>query len=593
MIQLMSHPAHRRAAGFLRRLSPLVVLGLVAGFAASHAAAQEEEEPLNRREVSRALDIAEEHIDDADKAVRDGDMEAANAAWSQAGGLFLRVLRDHPYRRDIRMRIGRIYVHFEEWENVAGAFDLALKTDPPSEEEDVDGWAVENVEDAGEILEAWTALTTAYANLENDLKVIEAGEKVSELNPNPPVSIYLGLAAAKARQGRFAEAADDARKALEMEPDSAIAHTTLGQASAAGEDWDAAEASFRRAVEIDPNTARAHSGLADIYFAREEFQAAVDAATAALGLNDQLTAAYGVRGLANNALGNRQEAYGDLAMAITVNADDPAANLAFAQVYEAQDNKGQAATYYRKVTTLPNAPPASRAEAHIALGRFAIDGMNPDEAVTEMEAAAAADPGSAEAKAALGMAHRAKAKALRQAQDLAGALVSAEAANAANPDDPLNNLEYGIALFSNQALAEAAPLLEAAIPAFPADGDLNDLAVGHYALGQAYMGQSNFAGAESQFIESTQKMAGWGEPFRMLAWAQSVQISYGPCRLKDATFGERLQAAQVGCPASDADYERVAEAAAQYQKAVELGVQDPALAERLAVLQEVRNQLIE
>ena len=578
MIQMTFHPASRRPAGLLRRLGPLAALGLVAVFGASHAAAQEEqEEPLNRREVSRALDIAEEHIDDAEKAVRDGDMEAANAAWSQAGGLFLRVLRDYPDRHDVRLEIARIYRHFEEWENVAGAYELA----------------VAGLEDDDEILEAWTELTTAYANLENDVKVIEAGQRVIELNPSPPASIYLGLGGAMARQGQFAEAADMARTALEMEPDSAIAHSTLGQASAAAEDWDAAEASFRRAVEIDPNTARAHAGLANIYIAREEFQAAVDAATAALAVNDQLTAAYGIRGLANNALGNQQEAYGDLAMAITVNANDPAANLAFAQVYEAQDNKGQAATYYRKVTTLPNSPPASRAEAHIALGRFAIDGMNPDEAVTEMEAAAAADPGSAEAKAALGMAHRAKAKALRQAQDLAGALVSAEAANAANPDDPLNNLEYGIALFSNQALAEAAPLLEAAIPAFPADGDLNDLAVGHYALGQAYMGQSNFAGAESQFIEASQKMASWGEPFRMLAWAQSVQISYGPCRLKDAAFGERLQAAQVGCPASDADYERVAEAAAQYQKAVELGVQDPALAERLAVLQEVRNQLIE
>ena len=578
MIQMTFHPASRRPAGLLRRLGPLAALGLVAVFGASHAAAQEEqEEPLNRREVSRALDIAEEHIDDAEKAVRDGDMEAANAAWSQAGGLFLRVLRDYPDRHDVRLEIARIYRHFEEWENVAGAYELA----------------VAGLEDDDEILEAWTELTTAYANLENDVKVIEAGQKVIELNPNPPASIYLGLGGAMARQGQFAEAADMARKALEMEPDSAIAHSTLGQASAAAEDWDAAEASFRRAVEIDPNTARAHAGLANIYIAREEFQAAVDAATAALAVNDQLTAAYGIRGLANNALGNQQEAYGDLAMAITVNANDPAANLAFAQVYEAQDNKGQAATYYRKVTTFDNSPPASRAEAHIALGRFAIDAMNPDQAVIEMEAAAAADPGSAEAKAALGMAHRAKAKALRQAQDLAGALVSAEAANAANPDDPLTNLEYGIALFSNQALAEAAPLLEAAIPAFPADGDLNDLAVGHYALGQAYMGQSNFAGAESQFIEASQKMASWGEPFRMLAWAQSVQISYGPCRLKDAAFGERLQAAQVGCPASDADYERVAEAAAQYQKAVELGVQDPALAERLAVLQEVRNQLIE
>ena len=493
MIQTTLHPAHRRAAGFLPRLSSLAVLGLIAVLGASHAVAQDEQ-PLNRREVSRAIDIAEDHLEDAERALRNEDAEAATAAYSQAGGLFLRILQDHPYRRDIRMRLGRIYLHFEEWENVAGALDLALKTDPPSAEEDVDGWAIQNVEDAGEILEAWTALTSAYAMLENDVKVIEAGQKVIELNPNPPASTFLGLGGAMARQGQFGEAADMARRALEIEPNSALAHTTLGQASAAGEDWDAAEASFQRAVELDPNTARAHAGLADIYFARDDFQAAVDAATAALNLNDQLTAAYGIRGLANNALGNQQEAYGDLAMAITVNANDPAANLAFAQVYETQGNQGQAATYYRKVTTLENSPPASRVEAHVALGRFAIEARNHDEAVTEMEGAAAADPGSAEAKAGLGMAHRAKAKALRQAQDLAGGLASAEAANAANPDDPLNNLEYGIALFSNQALAEAAPVLEAAISGFPSDGDMNDLAVGHYALGRHTWGRTTSRG---------------------------------------------------------------------------------------------------
>lgn len=592
MTQTTLHPALPRAVGFLRRLSPLAVLGLAAALGATSALAQDEA-PLNRREVSRAIEIAEDHVEDAERALRNEDMEGAQASYSQAGGLFLRVLQDHPYRRDIRMRLGRIYLHFEEWENVAGAFDLALMTNPPTEEEDVDGWAIANVEDADEILEAWTALTTAYGNLENDIQVIEAGQKVIELNPSPPASTFLAIGASMARQGQFEEASNMARRALEIEPNSAVAHSTLGQAAAAGGDLDAAQASFERAVELDPSTARAHAGLADIYFNREDFQAAVDAATAALGLNDQLTAAYGIRGLANNALGNAAEAYGDLAMAITVNADDPAANLAFAQVYEAQGNNSQATTYYRKVTTLPNSPPASRVEAHGALARFAIEALNHDEAVTEMEGAVAADPASEEARAGLGMAYRAKAKALRQAQDLAGALASAQAANAAAPDDPLVQLEYGIALFSNQNLADAAPLLEAAIPAFPADGDMNDLAVGHYALGQAYMGQGNFPGAESHFSEASQKMASWGEPFRMLAWATVVQISYGPCRLKDAAFGERMQAAQVGCPASDADYERVAMAAAQYQQAVDLGVPDPQLAERLAVLQEVRNQVTE
>ena len=319
----------------------------------------------------------------------------------------------------------------------------------------------------------------------------------------------------------------------------------------------------------------------------------MEAATAALDLNDQLTEAYGIRGLANNALGNQAEAYGDLAMAITVNADDPAANLAFAQVYEAQENTSQAATYYRKVTTLENSAPAARAEAHLALGRFAIAARNHDEAVSEMEAAVAADPAHAAARAGLGAAHREKAKALRQAQDLAGSLTAAEAAVAADPDSPLNQVEFGIALFSTQALDRVAPTLEPVIDAFPDDGDPSDLAVARYALGQAYMGSSDFAGAEAQFTEAAAGLESWGEPHRWLAWAITAQLQYGPCRLKDAAFGERLQAAQVGCPATDADYQRVAEAAEHLQHAVDLGVADPALVERIAVLQEVRNQLVE
>lgn len=576
MNQMTFHPARRLPAGFLRRLVPVAVLVLSVALGASHLFAQDQE-PLNRREVSRALDIAEDALEDAEDAARDGDMETAQAKWSEAGGWFLRVLQDYPDRHDVRLELARVYRKFEEWENVAGAYELA----------------VVGLEDDDEVLEAWTELTNAYAMLENDVKAIEAGQKVIELNPNPGASIYLGLGSAMARQGQFAEAADMARRALEMEPDSAMAHSTLGLASAAAEDWDAAEASFRRAVELDPNTARAHAGLADIYFAREDFQAAVDAATAALSLNDQLTAAYGIRGLANNALGNQQEAYGDLAMAITVNADDPAANLAFAQVYEAQDNRGQATTYYRKVTTLPNSPPASRITAHVALGRFAIQDLKYDEAVTEMEAAVAADPNSDDAKAGLGMANHASAKAKRQAQDIAGALAAAEAAVGADAESAVYQVEYGIALALNQRTAEAVPILEGALPNYPADGDMNDAAVGHWALGQAYMATNNFTGAETQFLEATQKMDSWGAPFQMLAWALAAQVQYGPCRLRDAEFGARMQAAGVGCPASDDDYARVDQAAAHYEKATALGVQDPTLAERLAVLQEVRNQIVE
>ncbi len=574
------------------RCSPAPVLAVFVGILAFPAFAQDED-PLNRGEVRRALELAEEKEEDAEDAFEDGDQEAARTAWGEAGGFYLRVLQDHPWRRDLRLRLGRIYTRFEEWENVAGAFEAALETDPPPEEADVDGWAFENVEDAGEILEAWTGLANAYSHLEDDLKVIEAGRKVIELDPNPPVDIYLGLGASMARQGRFEEASEMAGQALEMAPDSAVAHSTLGQAAAAAGDWETAEASYRRAVELDPDIARAHAGLAQIHFARDDFESAVASATEALSRNDQLTAAYGIRGLANNALGNQQEAYGDLAMAITVNAEDPAANLAFAQVYEAQGNASQAKTYYQKVTTLANAPPMSQAAAHAALGRFSITERAFDEAVEHMRMALDADPSSEEARNGLALANYSDAKAKRQQQDLAGALEAARAAVEGDPENPLYKVEYGIALVVNQSPAEAAPLLESAIPAYPADGDPADLGMGHWALGQAYLGSNNFSGAETHFSEAAQRIDSWGEPFRNLAWAHVAQIQYGACRLKDAAFGERLQAAGVGCPASEADYALVDAAWSEYQKAMERGVEDPTLAARLEVLREVRNQLVE
>ncbi len=572
----MSFVKSRLFAGWPSLIAVLGVLALVAP--AAGLAQEEEREPLNRREVSRAIDIAEDHMEEAEDAERDGDMEAAQAAWSQAGGFYLRVLQDYPDRHDVRIALARIYVKFEEWENVAASYSLA----------------VEGLEDDGEILEAWTEMTNAYSMMENDLKVIEAGQKVLDLNPNPSADVYLGVGAAMARQGQFEGASEMAEAALALDPDSAVAHQTLGQAAFAAQDFDAAEASFRRAVELDATTARAHAGLAEIYFARGDFQAAVDSATAALDLNDQLTAAYGIRGKANNALGNQQQAHGDLAMAITVNANDPAANLAFAQVYESQQNTGQATNYYQKVTELENSPPASRALAHAALGRFALAALNVDEGVRHMQAAAEADSSAEGVMSGLGQAWFEKAKAARRAQDLAGALEAATQAVAADGENPSYQVEQGIAMVLSQTdIAGALPILEGAIPMLSADADPGDAAVGHFALGQAYLSSNDFAGAEAQFSEATMKLDSWGTPFVMLAWAHTAQVAYGPCKLKDASFGERLTAAGVGCPASAADYERVEQAAAAYASATEKGAQDPTLAERIAVLQEVRNQIVE
>lgn len=583
-----------RSGAFARSLRRVLlsasVLALVAVAAPVIAQEEEEREPLTRREVSRALDLAEDFLDDAEKAIRDEDAEAAQAAYSSAGGWFLRVLEDYPDRHDVRLELARVYRYFGEWENIATTYALA----------------VEGLEDSEEILEAWTEMTNAYGMMENDLKVIEAGQKVLELDPNPSADIYVALAASMARQEAYDDARGMAEKALELAPDSAVAHSTLGQAAFAGGDMAGAEGSFRRAVELDPETARAHAGLAEIYFAREDFQAAVDSATEALNRNDQLTAAYGIRGKANNALGNQAEAYGDLAMAITVNSNDPAANLAFAQVYESQGNASQAENYYDRVTKLDNAPPGAKVEAYLALGRFAIENRDFEAAVKSMVGAVEVAPDSDEARAGAGRAYYERARNLRQASQntaeeddpeaarqerLDGALAAVEEGLKYAPDDSSLSVERGLVLFSKEQIAEAKPHLERGIPGFPEDGDANDLGLAHYALGQALMAANDFAGAQGHFDSATVALPTWGQPFRMLAWTVVLQVQYGPCRLKDASFGERMKAAQVGCPASAADYDRVAEAVAHNDQAKGMGVQDPALQERLDVLTEVKDQI--
>lgn len=567
------------ARSLRRVLLPASGLALIALAAPTLAQEQEEEErePLTRREVSRALDLAEDLLDDAEKAVRDGDTEAAEAAWSNAGGWFLRIVEDYPERYDVHLELARVYRHLEEWVFAAPAYEKA----------------VEGLDDDDEILEAWTEITKAYSIMgDEDLKVIEAGQMVLELNPDASADIYVSLAASMARQEQYQEAANMARQALERAPDSAVAHSTLGQASFAGGDMEGAESSFRRAVELDPETARAHAGLAEIHFSREEFEEAVDTATKALELNDDLTQAYRIRGIANNALGNEVGAQSDLAMAITVNANDPEAILAFAQVNQSQGNTNQAENYYDRVTRLDNAPPSVKAKAYVALGLFAIDGRNIDEAVDNMTKALEVAPDSEEAKAGAGMAYYERARSLRDAQDYVGSLAAIEEARKHDADSAAISVEYGIALYANQRAQEAVPHLVEGVPDFPENGEQSDLGLAHGFLGEYYVNSGDFAAARTHLDAAVALQPNWGSPLVTLAWWDLLQVQYGRCRLKDASFGERMTAARVpGCPASDADYERIRVANENYDKAVALGAQNPALAEQLAVLKEVKSQI--
>ncbi|HSF20276.1 MAG TPA: tetratricopeptide repeat protein [Vicinamibacteria bacterium] len=535
-------------------LQSALAVGLTMLFTAAGIA--QDEKPLDQREVKRALELAEERMKEGKPA--------------EAGGFYLRVLQDYPERGDVRLKLARIYKDFDEWENAASAYALA----------------VEHLEDAAEQAECYEGMVMAYAKTANYSKVVEVGPKAVETNPQSAdvhVSVALGLA----KTGALSEAAAMARKALELAPTSAVAYSTLGEAALAEGKVDEAESAFRKALELDSSNAESQAGLADILYRKGDYQGAVDAATKAIELNSQLTRARAVRGLANNALGKPDEAYSDLAMAITVNANDPDANLAFAQVYKAQGNLTMASTYFQKVIELnPNST-----DAYLALAEIYVSQGKLQEAGTLMSQALEKMPDNAKAHLFMGLAHEASS-----ANDQALASFS----KAVELDDTLAAAHYRKGRqqrMQGQRVEQkvvALPELEKAVSLEGENPDyLTELGVGYYeaqqldnayntlqkavslpeyqnALGWAYYGvtlkdKQQFADAAQYFQKAVEAYPNYGLAHWGLAWSSFGQIKAGcPCTPEDEALVQTLV--------------EHAKLAAQY------GVNDPALTERSDIL---------
>lgn len=539
----------------IRRVLGAALVAVVAAGLFAPLSASQDEDKMRERDISRYLKEAEKRIEDEKPA--------------EAGGFYLTILESFPERGDVRLLLARVYRQVGELDNMANAYSLA----------------VDHLTEPSEISECYEGMTEAYIRAANYPKALEAGRKAIELNPQSPTA-HIAVALSMAKTGDLAEAATMARKALELAPDSAVAHSTLGEASMAEGNMEEAESSFRKALELDPNTAESHAGLAEILYAKDDFAGAVSSASKAIELNDQLTRARGIRGKANNALGNSDEAYSDLAMAITVNANDPDANLAFAQVYESQGNVAMAESYYRKTVQLN----PSLISVYEPLSKMLLDTGKYDDAVNILQQGVAQKPDSAELHIMLGSsqelagnatgalasfdkamslddslaeAHFRKGKILRENpenKDPAAALASLEKAISLEADRADILTQLGIAQYENQQLDAALTSLEKASSS-EAYSDMLGLAY----LGVALKDKQRYAEAQGYFERVVEAVPNYGMAHWGLAWSAFGQIA-------------------TGCPCTPEDEALVEKLVAHSAKAVELGADDAALTERAEIL---------
>jgi serine/threonine protein kinase/tetratricopeptide (TPR) repeat protein len=106
----------------------------------------------------------------------------------------------------------------------------------------------------------------------------------------------------------FGQARDAAQRALELDPDSAEAHTALAFATQhAAWDWEAAERSFRRAIALNPGYATARHWFGDLLVVRERFGEAAAEVRRALEL-DPLSPTVGTTAATHDYYARRYEA---------------------------------------------------------------------------------------------------------------------------------------------------------------------------------------------------------------------------------------------------------------------------------------------
>jgi TolB-like protein/Tfp pilus assembly protein PilF len=149
-----------------------------------------------------------------------------------------------------------------------------------------------------------------------------------------------------------------ARKALELEPDLADAHTLLANVWQEQFRWADAEAEYRRALELNPNDADAHAGLALWLLSQGRTDEAVAWARRGREL-DPLAVSGAIIGWILFQSRHFNEAIHELRSALAVQPDDASALLFLGFALTANNQPGDAIPVLEKALSVSKGSPAA------------------------------------------------------------------------------------------------------------------------------------------------------------------------------------------------------------------------------------------
>jgi tetratricopeptide (TPR) repeat protein len=164
----------------------------------------------------------------------------------------------------------------------------------------------------------------ALVNEEWAAALLDFDEAIAGLHrPTEPPTAHLaeaynGRGAALLQMGRYNEAIEALRRALEYQPDLAGAFFNLGLCYEALNDSESALAAYDQALALAPNDAEFYFRRGGVHFVRQEFQQTVEDTTRAIELHpdEAVTGPYIARGLAYFQLEQYDKAQADFGAAV-------------------------------------------------------------------------------------------------------------------------------------------------------------------------------------------------------------------------------------------------------------------------------------
>ena len=287
------------------------------------------------------------------------------------------------------------------------------------------------------------------------------------LSDSSPAEKHYRDATAFHTRGEFEQAIPEYKKAITLNPNSAILYNRLGVAYSELKQYDAALDAYQMALALSPMTAEPHYNIGLVYLKQGDLSRAVEAFKRAIAIDNKWEDAYIGLGEVYLKQGNLEQAVRAYKQAIRLNSNgNPSATLGLGKVYTKQGRLDDAITAIEKAIEIQ----IDNTEAHYQLAQIYIKRGEKKKAASAM----------------------AFFKVLRQTDPL---LEEAEMWVKRHPNDARGYNNLGIVYLARRRSEDAIRSYKHAISLTPT------LATAHYNLGHAY----HKLGKAKPAIESYQK----------------------------------------------------------------------------------------